>query len=422
MYLLIPAIAFLLLSAFFSGIETAYALSNKLKIEVDKGRNLFSAQLLSNITRKSSFFIGTIWLGNVISLVTFTILAHIYIGESGIWQLTFSSIPYSFFLIIELIVLAFTFIFFGEILPKALFRINPNRVLYGLALPTYFFYIILYPFVYLLNNISVFVLRFIFRAKPEIRDHSSSDYELDDLLKDSNIDSTEGKAESQELQMFRNARDLSNIKVRDFMVQRNEIVAIENNEPVDELSKLIVESGHSKILVYDDNIDNIIGYTHSYDIFARPQNIHNIIKPVIIVPGTMTADKLLNKFILERKSVALVVDEFGGTDGMLTIEDILEEIFGDIDDEYDTEESEDIQINENEILASGRLNIEYLNEKYNLDIEENDDYNTIAGYILHHFENIPSENDEIRINDLTFIILKASGSRIEQILIRKTSG
>lgn len=422
MYLLIPAIAFLLLSAFFSGIETAYALSNKLKIEVDKGRNLFSAQLLSNITRKSSFFIGTIWLGNVISLVTFTILAHIYIGESGIWQLTFSSIPYSFFLIIELIVLAFTFIFFGEILPKALFRINPNRVLYGLALPTYFFYIILYPFVYLLNNISEFVLRFIFRAKPEIRDHSSNDYELDDLLKDSNIDSTEGKAESQELQMFRNARDLSNIKVRDFMVQRNEIVAIENNEPVDELSKLIVESGHSKILVYDDNIDNIIGYTHSYDIFARPQNIHNIIKPVIIVPGTMTADKLLNKFILERKSVALVVDEFGGTDGMLTIEDILEEIFGDIDDEYDTEESEDKQINENEILASGRLNIEYLNEKYNLDIEENDDYNTIAGYILHHFENIPSENDEIRINDLTFIILKASGSRIEQILIRKTSG
>jgi CBS domain containing-hemolysin-like protein len=416
---LIYAIIFLLLSAFFSGVETAFTLSNKLKIEVDKSRNLFSARLLSVITRKSSLFFGTVWLGNIISLVAFAIFTHIYISEAGIKQSFFSNISYSLFTLFEMLALILIYVAFGEIAPKTLFRINPNNTLKFLSFPIYVFYIILFPAVFLLNTISEFILRNVFRAKDLKKETNESNYELDNLLKESNIESTEGKDESQELQMFRNARDLNTIKVRDFMVQRNEIVAIEKDEEVENLGKLIVESGHSKILVYDDNIDNIIGYTHSYDMFARPGKISEIIKPVIIVPGTMTADKLLNKFILERKSVALVVDEFGGTDGMLTIEDILEEIFGDIDDEYDVEEAEDKQINENEILVSGRLDIEYLNEKYNLEIQESDEYNTIAGYILHYFENIPSINEEITINNLTFIILKASESKIEQILIRK---
>ncbi len=416
---LIYAIIFLLLSAFFSGVETAFKLSNKLKIEVDKGRNLFSARLLSVITRKSSLFFGTVWLGNIISLVAFAIFTHIYISEAGIKQSFLPNISYSLFTVIEMLTLILIYIAFGEITPKTLFRINPNNTLKFLSFPVYVCYIILYPAVFLLNNISEFILRNVFRTKDLKKETNESSYELDNLLKESNIESTEGKDESQELQMFRNARDLNTIKVRDFMVQRNEIVAIEKDEEVENLGKLIVESGHSKILVYDDNIDNIIGYTHSYDMFARPGKISEIIKPVVIVPGTMTADKLLNKFILERKSVALVVDEFGGTDGMLTIEDILEEIFGDIDDEYDVEEAEDKQINENEILVSGRLDIEYLNEKYNLGVEESDEYNTIAGYILHYFENIPSINEEITINNLTFIILKASESKIEQILIRK---
>jgi CBS domain containing-hemolysin-like protein len=218
--------------------------------------------------------------------------------------------------------------------------------------------------------------------------------------------------------MFKNARDLSNIKLRDFMVPRNEIVAIEKDDTIQNLIDLITESGHSKILVYEESIDDIIGYSHSYDMFSKPSIISEIIKPVIIVPGTMAADSLLNTFIRERKSVALIVDEFGGTAGMLTIEDILEEIFGDIEDEYDIEEFEDKRINEHEYLVSGRLDIDYLNEKYDLGLPESDEYKTVAGYIIFIHKNIPAENEEIVIGNLTFLITKASESKIEQVLVR----
>lgn len=205
------------------------------------------------------------------------------------------------------------------------------------------------------------------------------------------------------------------------MVPRMEIAAISSEDTIENLTSLIVESGHSKILVFNQSVDDIIGYSHSYDIFRKPATIKEIIKPVIIVPETMTADRLLNKFIIERKSVALVVDEFGGTAGMLTIEDIIEEIFGEIDDEYDVEELEDKQLNEYEYLVSGRTDIYLLNEKYNLELPESDDYNTLAGYIIYEHESIPVQDEEIQIGDYLFIITRASETKIEQVLIRANS-
>lgn len=418
MQILILVIIFLLLSAFFSGIETAFASANKLKIEVDKSRDQFTSSILSRFIKNQSFFISTLWFGNMIALIAYSIYASKLI-ETELLQIIvpgYTSLVLT--IIIEIIIISLVYFLVAALLPKTLFRLNPDGILRTFAIPIYIVYLIFYPVIRLFILLAEFILRYLFRAKIDRQEYTFSSIDLDKLLDETTIEPAKENEEFQELQMFRNARDLSNIKLRDFMVPRNEIVAIAKDESLDSLSNLIVESGHSKILVFDQSIDNIIGYSHSYDIFAKPASLSEIIKPVIIVPGTMNADRLLNTFILERRSVALVVDEFGGTDGMLTIEDILEEIFGDIDDEYDVEEFEDKQISEYEYLVSGRLDIDYLNEKYNLGLPESVDYNTVAGYIIFNHENIPSEEEEILIDNLTFVIMKASESRIEQVLIR----
>lgn len=408
----------LLLSAFFSGIETAFASANKLKIEVDKSRDQVTSSILSKFIKNQSFFVSTLWFGNMIALIAYSIYASKLIDTEMLQIVKPGYTSLLLTVTIEIITISLVYFLVAALLPKTLFRLNSDGILRVFAVPVYIVYIIFYPIIRLFILLAEFILQYLFRVKIDRQDYTFSSIDLDKLLDETTIEPTKQNEEFQELQMFRNAHDLSNIKLRDFMIPRNEIVAIEKDESLDSLSNLIVESGHSKILVYDQSIDNIIGYSHSYDIFAKPASLSEIIKPVIIVPGTMYADKLLNTFILERRSVALVVDEFGGTDGMLTIEDILEEIFGNIDDEYDVEEFEDKQISENEYLVSGRLDIDYLNEKYILGLPESVDYNTVAGYIIYNRENIPLEGEEILIGNLTFVIMKATESRIEQVLIR----
>jgi putative hemolysin len=415
---LIPVIISLLLSAFFSGIETAFASSNKLKIEVDKGRKLFSASILSRFVKNPAVFISTLWLGNIVALVGYAHYADTFFKFtiSEVINPAYSSHPIT--ILIEITILALTYFIIAEVLPRILFRINPNNILKAFALPVFVVYLVFFPIIKLFIFLAEFILRFLFNVSIDKKEYTFSTFDLDNLINETNIEPSNGTDDFQELQMFKNARDLSNIKLRDFMVPRNEIVAIEKDDTIQNLIDLITESGHSKILVYQESIDDIIGYSHSYDMFAKPLSISQIIKPVIIVPGTMAADSLLNTFIRERKSVALVVDEFGGTAGMLTIEDILEEIFGDIEDEYDVDEFEDKRINEHEYLVSGRLDIDYLNEKYDLGLPESDEYKTIAGYIIFIYKNIPAENEEIVIGNLTFLITKASESKIEQVLVR----
>ncbi|MFH1120597.1 MAG: hemolysin family protein [Bacteroidota bacterium] len=418
MDLLIPVFIAMLFSAFFSGMEIAFVTSNKLKIEVDKNKDLLPAKILSGFVKKSSRFIGAMLLGNNIALVIYGIYAARILYKPIINFLPAGPGSGAMLLILQTIISTLVILVFAEFLPKVLFRINSNKILDFFSVPTYVIYILLYPAILLFIGLAEIILRLVFRISISQPDYTFSAVDLDHYLRESATLQPAENEDFQEIQMFQNVRDLGNIKLRECMVPRNEIMAINASENIDSLRGFFIESGHSKIPVYQESIDNIIGYAHLYDLFRKPQKISDIIKPVMIVPETMPANKLLNQFIAERKSVALVVDEFGGTAGMLTIEDVIEEIFGEIDDEFDIEDLIENQLDEDEYLFSGRLEIDYINQKYNLNLAESDDYETLAGYIIHHHESIPAINDEILIEGFLFTIVQATDTRIEQVLLR----
>ncbi len=422
MDLLIPLILTLIFSALFSGLEIAFVSSNKLKIEVDKNKDEFKARILSLFVRKQSRFIGALLLGNNIALVMYGIYSARILNDPLISILPSGPGSEALLLILQTILSTLLILVFAEFLPKVLFRINPNKILEFFAIPAYIVYVLIFPIVLLFIGLSEMILRLIFRIRILQPDYAFSAVDLDHYLKESAGLQPTDHEDFQEIQMFQNVRDLSNIKLRECMVPRNEIAAINSTESIDTLTGYFIETGHSKIPVYQDSIDNIIGYVHLYDLFRKPLKVSEIIKPVMIVPETMPANKLLNQFITERKSVALVVDEFGGTAGMLTIEDVIEEIFGEIEDEFDVEELIETRIDENEYLLSGRHEIDYLNQKYNFGLAESDDYETLAGYIIHHHESIPAIKDEFLIDGFLFTIVQATDTRIEQVLLRLNPG
>ncbi len=418
MELLIPVIISILFSALFSGIEIAFISANKLRIEIDKNKDSYAARIVAGFAKMPSRFIGALLLGNNVALVIYGIyiarileiplLRIIPPGASGEIVL----------LITQTLISTLIILLFAEFLPKVLFRINPNQILKFFAIPLALFYYLFYPVIFLFIGISEVLLKFLFKINITQPDYSFSVIDLDHYLSESASQPAEESESLQEIKMFQNARDLGNIKLRECMVPRNEIVAINRDGAIDDLRELFIGSGHSKVLIYQDSIDNIIGYTHSYDLFRKPETISEITKSVMIVPETMPANTLLNMFIAERKSVALVVDEFGGTAGMLTIEDIIEEIFGEIDDEYDVEELVERQIDEQTYLLSGRHEIDYLNQKYRFEIPESDDYETLAGYIINHQEEIPLTSEEIQVDNFLFTIVRATETRIEEVLLK----
>ncbi len=418
MYLLIPISITLIFSAFFSGMEIAFVSSNKLKIEVDKNKDLFQAKVLSLFVRKQSHFIGALLLGNNIALVIYGIYSARLLYNPLVSILPEGPLAQALLLILQTLISTIVILIFAEFLPKVLFRINPNKLLSFFAIPIYMIYVLIYPLILLFIGLSELILRIVFRVSVSRPDYSFSAIDLDYYLQESAAIQPDEREDFQEIQMFQNVRDLNNIKLRECMVPRNEILAISSTESIDSLRSFFMETGHSKIPVFQGSTDNIIGYTHLYDLFRKPELISDIIKPVMIVPETMPANKLLNLFIAERKSVAVVVDEFGGTAGMLTIEDVIEEIFGEIEDEFDIEELVEQQLDKDEFLLSGRLEIDYLNQKYEFKLKESDDYETLAGYIIHHYENIPAVNDEILIDGFHFTIVQATDTRIEQVLLR----
>ncbi len=418
MQLIVPIAITLLFSALFSGLEIAFVSSNKLKIEVDKSKDQLQARILSLFLRKQSHFIAAMLLGNNIALVIYGIYSVRVLNEPLMQILPDGPGSEALLLIIQTILSTLVILVLAEFLPKVLFRINPNKTLTFFAIPVFIIYILIYPLVLLFIGLSELILRLIFRIRITRPNYTFSTTDLDYYLLESAVLQPDEREEMQEIQMFQNVRDLNNIKLRECMVPRNEILAIDASESIENLRSFFVETGHSKIPVFQDSVDNIIGYAHLYDLFRKPASIGEIIKPVMIVPETMPANKLLNQFIAERKSVAIVVDEFGGTAGMLTIEDVIEEIFGEINDEFDVEEQVDQKISEDEYLLSGRLEIDFLNEKYALNLQKTDDYETLAGYIIHHHQNIPSANDEIVIEGFHFTILQATDTRIEQVLLR----
>ncbi len=408
----------LLLSAFFSGMEIAFISSNKLKIEVDKSKGMFSARILSDFTKTPSKFIGALLLGNNIALVIYGI-AMAKLLEPVIINILPLHLSTEFvILIIQTIISTLIILLIAEFIPKALFRIYPNKILNFFAIPVKLFYLIFYPVIYVFIGFSEFVLKKLFRIKFTYEKYNFSPIDLDEYVKEF-IPADDSESElNQEIQMFQNAIDFRNVKLRECMIPRTEIIALNENESIEILKQNFIDTGHSKILIYKESIDDIIGYTHSYDMFKNPTSIKSILKSVIIVPETMLANKVLSMMIQQHKSIAVVVDEFGGTSGMITMEDIIEEIFGEIEDEYDVEELIEKQTKNNEYIFSARLEIDYLNEKYKLNLPESDDYETLAGLMLLHYENIPKNGEQIIIGHFIFNILLASQTRIEQIHLK----
>ena len=397
-------------SAFFSGMEIAYLSSSKLKIEIERKKNRYLSAIMGVFVKNPAQYISTMLIGNNIALVVYGIFIalilepYIAIFISGDWFIMFTQT------IISTIIILIT----AEFTPKILFRINPNRVLRFFAVPGMFFYIIFYPIAKITTYISNFFLRIITRGESTTTETTLAfdRYDLSDLLTQHQSITNNPTTSRQNVKMFRNVLDFHDITTRECIVPRNEIVAIDISDSISNLTSKFAETGYSRILVYENNIDNIIGYVHTIDMFSMPESIKSIVHPVLIVPETMPANKLLKKLIKQRKSIALVVDEFGGTDGVVTLEDVLEEIIGEIEDEHDTNQYEDKKIDDNKYLLSGRLEIDMLNEKYRLGFEESDQYETLAGYILYHHRNIPKQNQIITIQNYKFKIVRASGTQI----------
>ncbi len=408
----------LLLSAFFSGMEIAFVSSNRLKQELDVKRHVYSARLLSDFYKNPSKFIGALLLGNNIALVIYGIAAAAWLEPVLKHNLPTSLHSEWFILFSQTVISTLIILIAAEFLPKILFRISPNKSLNFFSIPIWLIYYLLYPLIMIYIGITEFIIKYLFRIKISEDSYKFSAVDLDEYVKEYQPDEEEGEEINQEIQMLQNAMEFKNVKLRDCMVPRTEIDAIEMNESIENLRKMFTDTGHSKIMVYEENIDNLQGYVHAYDMFKKPESIKEILREVNVYPETMAANKLLSFFIKNHKSIAVVVDEFGGTSGIVTMEDIIEEIFGEIEDEYDKDDEPEEQLSENEFIFSARAEIDYLNEKYNLNIPVSDEYETLAGFIIRYHESIPEAGDEIEIPPYSFKILKASGNRLELVQMK----
>jgi CBS domain containing-hemolysin-like protein len=403
----------LLIGAFFSGMEIAYIASNRLRIELDKKQGYFSSRIISVFVNNPGKYLTTILVGNNIALVIYSlIMARVL--EPVIYKIIDAA---WIVLIIQTILSTLLILFAGEFLPKIIFRSEPNIALNLFSLPIMVFYVLFYPVTFLITWLSELIIKSFHRKDNPIVEVKKVFNKIDllHLINQAQDKKPDVIENDNDLKIFQNALDFTSVKVRDCMVPRTEISAVEINTPVNELKQMFIETGFSKILVYKDTIDNIIGYITLKSLFKDFTSIKGKVIDISYIPETMPAHKLLEKFIEEKKSMAVVVDEFGGVSGMLTIEDVIEEIFGEIEDEHDTVDLVEKAISDKEYIFSGRLEIDYLNEKYALNLPESDDYETLAGMIIHYHENIPKFNEQISIESFELKIIKVSKTRIELV-------
>ncbi len=401
-----------LLSAFFSGMEIAFVSANKMHIELEKKKENMLAHVLTRLTQRPSRFITTMLIGNNIALVVY----GYFMGDLLV-KLFLGPLENEFaILLIQTFISTLIILITAEFLPKAIFRVYANETLMIFALPSYLFYIFLYPVSRFITLISDFFLRVLFNIKEDEVQLAFTKAELGHYI-DEQLESKEDDVDT-EIQIFQNALDFHDVKAREAMIPRTEIVAVEVHDSIKNLRDLFTETGLSKIMVYSNSLDDIIGYAHFFDLFKKPKNIRSILLPIEIIPESMMIHDVLNDLILKRKSVAIVLDEYGGTSGLITIEDIIEELFGEIEDEHDSMDLIEEKINTREFRFSTRLEVDYLNETYNLQLEENNDYETLGGLIVHHTENIPSTGEIIEIDNYQFTILKESASKIEEVYLK----
>ena len=402
-------------SALFSGIEIAFVSANRLKIELDKNKGVFSAKILSSFLKQPAKFIGAMLLGNNVALVIYSIIMAKFLEPLIITHIANNEF---IILLIQTIISTMVVLFFAEFLPKTMFRINPNKVLSIAAIPLTIVYYILYPFTYITVGISNFILT-IFKVDTSESDLAFSKIDLEDFVANIQERQEEGAEIDSEIQIFKNALGFSDVKVRECMIPRTEIIAIEIESSIEELKQKFIETGLSKILIFRDSIDNIIGYAHSKELFKQPESIKSILLPALIVPEVMSANELLKQSLKERRSIAIVVDEFGGTSGILTTEDIIEEIFGEIEDEHDKEELVEKKIGNHIFQFSARIEVDYINEKYKLNLPESEEYETLGGCVINIQESIPKKGEIIRSENVVFTINKVSENKIELITVEQ---
>ncbi len=404
----------LIFSAFFSGMEIAFISSNRLRIEVDKKQGLFGSRIVTILVNHPGRFLTTMLLGNNIALVIYGIkMAQIL--QPLITNYLHSSV---LILTIQTIISTLLILITAEFLPKVVFRSIPNYTLNIFSIPVSIFYFLLYPITSAITKLSVSIINK-FHKNGDNSEISTKQVfgkvDLVHMINESQEKKSRDETQDNDLKLFKNALEFSSVKVRDCMVPRTEIAALEVGSTIDEFRQMFIETGFSKILIYEDNIDNMIGYITSKSMFKNIKSIRSQVIEISFVPETMAANMLLERFIHEKKNLAIVVDEFGGLSGMLTIEDIIEEIFGEIEDEHDTVELIDKQINDFEFIFSGRLEIDFINEKHHLNIPVSEDYETLAGFIFHHHESIPILNEQIEIFNFEMKILKVSSTKIDLI-------
>lgn len=411
----------LLFSAFFSGIEMAFRASDKLRAELDRHHTGLTSRILSLFYGKPNDFISAMLVGNFISLVVYSLLMAGVVSQ----MLSGVSLPVcrndAVQLTLQVAVTAFIVIITGELLPKTLFKINPHRMLRIFAIPAFLLYAVLCPIAQCINAVARGMLRLVgIRVDRQASEQAFTKIDLDNLIQ-SSLESTEDEHElNEEIKIFQNALYFSEIKVRDCMVPRTEIEAIESTSSIETLKNRFIESGNSKIIVYKEDIDHIVGFIHSSEMFRNPADWTAHIKEVPVVPETMSAQKLLKKFMQQKKSLAIVVDEFGGTSGLVTMEDLVEEIFGDIEDEHDNTNYVAKQVGEKEYVLSGRLEIEKANELLGIDLPESEEYMTVSGLILHQYQSFPKLNEIVRFGHFEFKIVKNTTTKIELVRLKIT--
>lgn len=410
---LLVILATLVLSAFFSGMEIAFLSANRLHIELESKKGNFPFNLVSFLVKRPSRYIATMLVGNNIALVLYGLympeVLDPILGQINIaWLL----------LLIQTVISTIIILFLAEYLPKAYFNANANVMLKWFALPTILFYGLFYVVVSFMMFISNSMLKLIFHKDIDEDQPVFSKIDLDHFIQENTANKDEQEEVDHEIEIFQNALDFSEQKAREMMIPRTEIMAIPVDTSIETLTNLFIENGYSKLLVYEENMDNLIGYVHAYELFKKPSDVRSILRPVSFIPESMTADQLLNQFTKEKRNIAVVVDEFGGTSGMITLEDVVEEIFGEIDDEHDTEALIERAIDENTFLFSARQEIDHLNDEYDLNLPESENYSTLGGYITQQLESIPEKGEKFTLGHLRFEIINVSSNRIEDVKVK----
>ncbi|NNC82799.1 MAG: HlyC/CorC family transporter [Flavobacteriales bacterium] len=416
---LLIILASLLLSAFFSGMEIAFISVNRLQVELELKQGRYIARIIDWFLRQKARFIAAMLVGNNVALVIYGIfMAKVlepYI-EQYLWANEL------FVLLMQTLVSTLIVLVTAEFLPKSLFRTNPNGFLNVLAIPVLIVYIVLLIPALVITFLSEIILKVLFKVERDRQEVVFNQVDLHNFLLEKTSAMDDDEEVETEIQIFQNALEFSKIKARECMIPRNEIRAVDIDSPLNELTELFVETGHSKVLVFRENIDHVIGYVHSSELFKHPESVKSILRPIAIIPESKTANDILEQLISQRRNVAVVLDEYGGTAGMLTIEDVIEELFGDIEDEHDKEALIEQDLGDGRFRFAARHEVDYLNSTYGLQLPETDEFDTLAGLILHYHEDIPQLKERIIVHPYRFTVTKVEGHRIEEVELTVLQG